>query len=66
MGPWAGLLNDEELIEGMRHMMTLRTFDARMLIAQRQGKTSFYMKCTGEEAIAVAAGLSGLLLLRPR
>src|SRR3546814_18236607 len=23
--------------------------------SQRQGKTSFYMKCTGEEAIAVAA-----------
>src|ERR1044072_4080612 len=41
VGPWAGLLSDEELILGMRHMMTLRTFDARMLIAQRQGKTSF-------------------------
>ena len=54
VGPWAGLLTDEELIEGMRHMMTLRTFDARMLIAQRQGKTSFYMQCLGEEAIAVA------------
>jgi len=26
-----------------------------MYRAQRQGKTSFYMKCTGEEAIAVAA-----------
>ena len=36
-------------------MMTVRAFDDRMYRAQRQGKTSFYMKCTGEEAIAVAA-----------
>jgi 2-oxoisovalerate dehydrogenase E1 component alpha subunit len=54
VGPWAGLLSDEELVEGMRHMMTLRTFDARMLIAQRQGKTSFYMQHLGEEAISCA------------
>ncbi|HZH52531.1 MAG TPA: 3-methyl-2-oxobutanoate dehydrogenase (2-methylpropanoyl-transferring) subunit alpha [Microvirga sp.] len=54
VGPWAGLLTDDELIEGMRHMMTLRTFDARMLIAQRQGKTSFYMQHLGEEAISCA------------
>jgi 2-oxoisovalerate dehydrogenase E1 component alpha subunit len=38
----------------MRNMMTLRTFDARMLIAQRQGKTSFYMQHLGEEAISSA------------
>src|SRR5450756_3254258 len=43
IGPWGGLLSDEELLEGLRHMMILRTFDARMLMAQRQGKTSFYM-----------------------
>ena len=36
-------------------MVTVRIFDDRMYRAQRQGKTSFYMKCTGEEAIAVAA-----------
>ena len=36
-------------------MVVVRTFDDRMYRAQRQGKTSFYMKCTGEEAIAVAA-----------
>ena len=35
-------------------MVTVRAYDARMFAAQRQGKTSFYMKCTGEEAIAVA------------
>src|SRR5262245_59775410 len=36
VGPWAGLLSDAELLEGLRHMMTLRAFDARMLMAQRQ------------------------------
>src|SRR6201998_1546189 len=54
VGPWAGLLSDEELLEGLRHMMTLRSFDARMLMAQRQGKTSFYMQHMGEEAVSCA------------
>jgi 2-oxoisovalerate dehydrogenase E1 component alpha subunit len=54
VGPWAGLLTDEELLEGLRHMMTLRTFDARMQMAQRQGKTSFYMQHLGEEAVSTA------------
>jgi 2-oxoisovalerate dehydrogenase E1 component alpha subunit len=54
VGPWAGLLTDEELRAGLRDMMTLRAFDARMLIAQRQGKTSFYMQHMGEEAISCA------------
>jgi len=54
VGPWAGLLSDEELLEGLRHMMTLRTFDARMQMAQRQGKTSFYMQHLGEEAVSCA------------
>src|SRR3954468_19495906 len=54
VGPWAGLLSDAELLEGLRHMMTLRTFDTRMLMAQRQGKTSFYMQHMGEEAVSCA------------
>jgi 2-oxoisovalerate dehydrogenase E1 component alpha subunit len=54
VGPWAGLLSDAELLEGLRHMMTLRAFDARMLMAQRQGKTSFYMQHMGEEAVSCA------------
>lgn len=54
VGPWAGLLSAEELRDGLRHMMTLRAFDARMMIAQRQGKTSFYMQNLGEEVIACA------------
>src|SRR3954470_9558186 len=40
VGPWAGTLSDEETAEGLRHMMLLRAFDARMQLAQRQGKTS--------------------------
>ena len=35
VGPWAGTLTTAELLEGMRHMMTLRIFDARMQTAQR-------------------------------
>lgn len=54
VGPWAGLLSDEELLVGLRHMMLLRAFDARMLMAQRQGKTSFYMQHLGEEAVSCA------------
>ena len=54
VGPWAGTLTDEELAEGLKHMMTLRAFDARMQMAQRQGKTSFYMQHMGEEAVSCA------------
>jgi 2-oxoisovalerate dehydrogenase E1 component alpha subunit len=54
VGPWAGLLSDEQALQGLRDMMKVRAFDARMLMAQRQGKTSFYMQCLGEEAIACA------------
>lgn len=54
VGPWAGQLGDDELLNGLRHMMTLRTFDMRMQLAQRQGKTSFYMQSLGEEAVSCA------------
>jgi 2-oxoisovalerate dehydrogenase E1 component alpha subunit len=39
-------------------MMLTRAYDERMFRAQRQGKTSFYMKCTGEEAVACGAALA--------
>lgn len=54
VGPWVPDLSQEELIRGLRHMMTLRAFDGRMQMAQRQGKTSFYMQHTGEEAVSCA------------
>ena len=47
VGPWAGTLSDEEVLEGLRTMMRVRAYDARMLLAQRQGKTSFYMQHLG-------------------
>ena len=54
LGPWAGSLTDEELLAGLRDMMRLRAFDSRMVMAQRQGKTSFYMQHLGEEAVSCA------------
>jgi 2-oxoisovalerate dehydrogenase E1 component alpha subunit len=55
VGPWNPRLDPDTLRKMLRDMVTVRIFDDRMYRAQRQGKTSFYMKCTGEEAIAVAA-----------
>ena len=54
VGPWAEELDDAEVQRGLEDMMRVRAFDARMLMAQRQGKTSFYMQALGEEAIACA------------
>jgi 2-oxoisovalerate dehydrogenase E1 component alpha subunit len=52
VGPWAEGLGPDGLKNGLRAMMKTRAYDARMIMAQRQGKASFYMQCTGEEAIA--------------
>ena len=56
-GPWNLELSPDTLRNGLRAMLLTRIFDDRMFKAQRQGKTPFYMKCTGEEAVAVAAAL---------
>jgi 2-oxoisovalerate dehydrogenase E1 component alpha subunit len=61
VGPWDPHLEAEELQIGLRHMLLTRLFDERMQRAQRQGKISFYMKSTGEEAVSVAAAMA----LRP-
>ena len=58
VGPWAPNLTPDQLREGLRAMTLTRAFDRRMYQAQRQGKTSFYMKCLGEEAVAVAQALA--------
>src|SRR5438309_5944252 len=55
VGPWDPKLDADTLRKMLRDMVKVRIFDDRMYRAQRQGKTSFYMKSTGEEAIAVAA-----------
>ncbi|MRD46522.1 3-methyl-2-oxobutanoate dehydrogenase (2-methylpropanoyl-transferring) subunit alpha [Caenimonas koreensis DSM 17982] len=54
VGPWAPDLDATRKRKGLRAMMKTRTFDARMLIAQRQKKLSFYMQSLGEEAIGSA------------
>ncbi|OXI88188.1 3-methyl-2-oxobutanoate dehydrogenase (2-methylpropanoyl-transferring) subunit alpha [Burkholderia sp. AU33423] len=54
VGPWAPDLDDVRLIAGLRAMLKTRIFDARMMIAQRQKKISFYMLSLGEEAIGTA------------
>jgi 2-oxoisovalerate dehydrogenase E1 component alpha subunit len=54
VGPWADGIADltgDDLRLGLRDMLRMRAVDRRMLNAQRQGKTSFYLQCTGEEAI---------------
>jgi 2-oxoisovalerate dehydrogenase E1 component alpha subunit len=56
-GPWIPELEPDALYHGLRAMVMTRAYDDRMLMAQRQGKTSFYMRCTGEEAIAVGHAL---------
>jgi len=58
VGPWNPRLSPETLRAMLRAMALTRAFDERMFRAQRQGKTSFYMKCTGEEAVAVAAAFA--------
>ena len=55
VGPWDPKLDADTLRRMLRDMMMVRVYDDRMYRAQRQGKTSFYMKSTGEEAVAVAA-----------
>jgi 2-oxoisovalerate dehydrogenase E1 component alpha subunit len=57
-GPWDPRLDPDTLRRMLRNMALLRAFDDRMHRAQRQGKTSFYMKCLGEEAISVACAMA--------
>jgi 2-oxoisovalerate dehydrogenase E1 component alpha subunit len=57
-GPWDPHLAPDKLREILRKMALVRAFDGRMYRAQRQGKTSFYLKCSGEEATSVAATLA--------
>jgi len=58
VGPWALPIDLDILRRGLRAMLKTRAYDARMLIAQRQKKISFYMQCLGEEAIATAHALA--------
>lgn len=57
VGAWNPQLGSDVLRRGLRAMVLTRLFDDRMFRAHRQGKTSFYMKCTGEEAIGCAQAM---------
>ncbi len=58
VSPWNPRLESETLLRMLRAMALTRAFDERMFRAQRQGKTSFYMKCTGEEAVSIGAAFA--------
>jgi 2-oxoisovalerate dehydrogenase E1 component alpha subunit len=57
-GSWNPGLDPDRLRLLLRNMLMVRAFDDRMFRAQRQGKTSFYMKSMGEEATSVAATMA--------
>jgi 2-oxoisovalerate dehydrogenase E1 component alpha subunit len=54
VGAWNPRLDPARLIRGLKDMVITRAFDDRMVLVQRQGKISFYVKSTGEEAPSVA------------
>jgi 2-oxoisovalerate dehydrogenase E1 component alpha subunit len=58
VGPWDPRLSSEILHAGLKAMLMTRVFDNRLFRAHRQGKTSFYMKSTGEEAIGAAPSMA--------
>lgn len=58
IGPWAPQITPDDLRAGLRAMVLTRTFDDRLFRAHRQGKTSFFLKSTGEEAVACACAMA--------
>ena len=58
VGPWDPKADPELLRAGLRAMQKTRIFDARMQIASRQKKISFYMQSLGEEAISIGQVLA--------
>jgi 2-oxoisovalerate dehydrogenase E1 component alpha subunit len=57
VGAWAPSIDPETLRQGLRAMLLTRLFEDRMFRSHRQGKTSFFMKSTGEEAIGAAQSM---------
>ncbi|MCH9005512.1 MAG: 3-methyl-2-oxobutanoate dehydrogenase (2-methylpropanoyl-transferring) subunit alpha [Proteobacteria bacterium] len=60
-GPWNPGFDPTQLQVGLRWMLLNRVFDERMWQIQRQGRISFYMQATGEEAVSIAQAMA----LRP-
>ena len=54
-GAKAPELDKDKALRIYRAMVTTRILDERMLAAQRQGRLSFYMQCTGEEAAVIGS-----------
>ena len=57
-GAWADAVTPDEALTALKAMIRTRAFDARMMRAQRQGKTSFYIQCLGEEAIGTGQAMA--------
>lgn len=57
VGPWVPEIDADDLRHALRSIALTRAYDERMMSAQRQGKTSFYLCSTGEEAIAVGQAM---------
>jgi len=57
-GPWNPDFDATQLQLGLRWMLLNRVFDERMWQIQRQGRISFYMQATGEEAVSIAQGMA--------
>lgn len=57
VGAWDPKLDKRQLRRGLRAMVLTRAFDERMFRLHRQGKTSFFMKSTGEEALGAAPSM---------
>ena len=57
-GDWVPDLSAETLRSALKSMVRTRAMDERMFNMQRQGKMSFYMKSTGEEAVSVGHALA--------
>jgi 2-oxoisovalerate dehydrogenase E1 component alpha subunit len=61
VGPWLLQIDAAALKSGLRNMLLTRIFDQRMQRTHRQGRISFYIQSTGEEAVSVAQAMA----LRP-
>ena len=57
VGAWDPRLDAGVLRSGLRAMVLTRAFDTRMFQSHRQGKTSFFMTSTGEEALGAAPSM---------
>lgn len=54
-GAEAPPLEQDKALRIYRAMVFTRVLDERMMAAQRQGRLSFYMQCTGEEAAVIGS-----------